>query len=180
VTLERLRHLLEAYGADPERWPAEEREAALGLLAVSPEAQAARVEAARLDALLGLASAAEPSPDLSARILAALPEDRRPARARRARIVRRVAAALVPLAAAAALVLWIGGSPEAPTPDPTHYASWDLDLYATPTDQLLSPAATDVYGAPSFECDDWTLACPELGLPRKPARRSQATGSSHA
>lgn len=40
VSLERFRALLDAYGARPELWPAEERPAALALRDVSPEARA--------------------------------------------------------------------------------------------------------------------------------------------
>ncbi|HYE00512.1 MAG TPA: hypothetical protein VEH84_14095, partial [Alphaproteobacteria bacterium] len=65
----RLRALLDAYGARPERWPPAERAAALALLAASAEARAARAEAAALDALLDLAAAPAPSAALVGRIL---------------------------------------------------------------------------------------------------------------
>jgi len=42
MTLQRLQQLLDAYGANPERWPLEERAAALALLEHSTEAQAQR------------------------------------------------------------------------------------------------------------------------------------------
>jgi hypothetical protein len=47
----RLQRLIEAYGADPARWPTAERETAKRLLAESPELAAAN-EARRLDRLL--------------------------------------------------------------------------------------------------------------------------------
>ncbi len=50
--LVRLRTLFEAYGADPKRWPAEEREAATALVAGSAEARAYAREAQILDSLL--------------------------------------------------------------------------------------------------------------------------------
>lgn len=50
--LDRLTSLIDAYGADPERWPADERAAALLLLAESAEARAYAEDAAALDALL--------------------------------------------------------------------------------------------------------------------------------
>ena len=48
----RLKRLIEAYGAEPERWPAGDRAAALALLDASAEARAMVVEARRLDRLL--------------------------------------------------------------------------------------------------------------------------------
>ena len=53
MTLYRLRQLLDAYGATPERWPTEERVAAQILLAGSTEARAQRDESARLVGSLG-------------------------------------------------------------------------------------------------------------------------------
>lgn len=52
MRLDRLTSLIDAYGADPERWPADERAAALLLLAESAEARAYAEDAAALDALL--------------------------------------------------------------------------------------------------------------------------------
>jgi hypothetical protein len=70
MSLERLRRLLEAYGAAPARWPVAEREAALALLAASPEAQAAAAEAVRLDVVLDRAPEPAPSAALFGRVLA--------------------------------------------------------------------------------------------------------------
>ena len=70
LDLDRLEALLEAYGADPERWPAAEREPAVALLARSAEARAMQREAARLDRMLDLAAPPTPSPELLADILA--------------------------------------------------------------------------------------------------------------
>ena len=58
MMIERLRQILDAFGADPTRWPKAERDAALALLAHSPGAQRLREEARRLDSLLNEASAA--------------------------------------------------------------------------------------------------------------------------
>ncbi len=66
----RLRRLLEAYGAEPARWPAAEREAALALLGRSVEAAALRSEAAELDRLLDEAALPQASPELMAEVLA--------------------------------------------------------------------------------------------------------------
>lgn len=66
-----LRRLLESYGADPARWPAERRDAAMRCLEKSAEARALRDEAAGLDAALDQAGAPAPAPELMAAILSA-------------------------------------------------------------------------------------------------------------
>ena len=63
MTIERLKALAQAYGADLRRWPASERPFAESLIATDPAARAALAEAAALDALL----AASPTPSPSAR-----------------------------------------------------------------------------------------------------------------
>lgn len=123
AALQRLRDILDAYGGDPERWPDAERQPALDLVARSAEARRCCDEALRLDAALDLLPAAEPTPGLEERILAAARREPQEAE-RRADVgslaearVRRDAAvaprrrlllvAAVPLAAAAALAVWI-------------------------------------------------------------------------
>ena len=161
MTLARLGELLDAYGADPERWPPEEREAACALLAQSAHAQRRREASAQLDAILNLAPAHAASPALLERILAAAPQGgsaaiatvgqaasspaprRRVSRtgrraSRRSRAWRYVGAAL-PLAAAAALVLWLLRAP-APTPERTRVTMAELGTYDVPTDVLLDDA----------------------------------------
>jgi hypothetical protein len=61
MNLDRLRKILDAYGARRARWPEDERVAAEALLAHSSEARAARDEAARLDAALDEAVAPPPA-----------------------------------------------------------------------------------------------------------------------
>jgi hypothetical protein len=58
MTIERLGQILDAFGADPARWPKTDRDGALALLAHSREAQRLREEARRLDALLNEAGEA--------------------------------------------------------------------------------------------------------------------------
>jgi len=58
MTIERLRQILDAFGADPARWPKAERDAALALLARSPQVRRFREEARQLDSLLNEASEA--------------------------------------------------------------------------------------------------------------------------
>lgn len=64
VTPDRVRALLEAYGADPQRWPTAEREDARRLIAADPLLAAEIDEAAAFDTLLDALPAPEPSPAL--------------------------------------------------------------------------------------------------------------------
>lgn len=80
MTLERFAALLDAYGADPRRWPAAERAAAERLAAADQRAAALLSEARRVDEVLDGHRAPGVSADLRARVLAAAPT---PARARR-------------------------------------------------------------------------------------------------
>jgi hypothetical protein len=53
MTIDELQTLLDSHGADPARWPAALRVAALGLIASDKEARAAHDAARELDAALG-------------------------------------------------------------------------------------------------------------------------------
>lgn len=66
----RLAEILDAYGADPSRWPDAERDAAGALLADPAGATAPRDAAAALDTVLNAVVAPAPSPELMADILA--------------------------------------------------------------------------------------------------------------
>jgi hypothetical protein len=83
--LTRFEALLDAYGAAPQRWPADRRAAAEALLARSREAQALHAAAARLDALIDAATV-EPAPaHLIGRVLSTAPSAPAPARGAAAR-----------------------------------------------------------------------------------------------
>lgn len=71
---DQLSGLLDVYGADPARWPEEQRAAMHEALAAYPESSAQRSEAADLDRWL--ASYRVAPFDLSDRILDAIPETR--------------------------------------------------------------------------------------------------------
>lgn len=73
MNLDRFADLVTAYGADPVRWPGNERAAAQALAQASSEARRLLQEAASLDAVLMHAPAPEPSADLASRIMAQLP-----------------------------------------------------------------------------------------------------------
>lgn len=68
MSLERLGEILDAFGASPNRWPADERTAAVLLLDGSEPARRAHAGAMHLDVVLDQASAAPPSPELVKRI----------------------------------------------------------------------------------------------------------------
>jgi hypothetical protein len=69
MTLDRLRELIEAYGANPERWPEQERGLAVVFIATSAEAQGLLEEAVALDRALDALPAPEPSQALRNGIL---------------------------------------------------------------------------------------------------------------
>jgi predicted anti-sigma-YlaC factor YlaD len=81
MTLDRFSQLLDAYGAEPSRWPAHER--AIGELLVAGDARARALQntASMLDAHLDAFEVAEPSAHLQARILE-IPIRHQPQRAR--------------------------------------------------------------------------------------------------
>ena len=85
MTIERLKALAQAYGADLRRWPPSQRPIADSLIATDPAARAALAEAAALDALLAASPTPSPSAQLTARVLAGAPAPRA-ARARRGRL----------------------------------------------------------------------------------------------
>lgn len=67
----RFRKLLGSYGANPERWPEDERAAAVALLAASSEARALRDQAETLDRMLDTYRVDAADDRLPAQILAA-------------------------------------------------------------------------------------------------------------
>ncbi|BAN24946.1 hypothetical protein [Caballeronia insecticola] len=74
MTPERFRHITEAYGASPERWPAQERDAALALIhAGDARALAALAEARALDGMLDAHAVAAPRPEFARRIVDSAP-----------------------------------------------------------------------------------------------------------
>jgi hypothetical protein len=162
LTLERLDEILDAYGAEPSRWPEAELAAALALLERSPEARARRAAAARLDSVLALAPAAVPSAELVAQVLAARGGGRAAAREGRWSRTRRWGSAAAAVAVAAGVALWlVRDTPPVAAPDPQVVAQ--LGVYATPTDVLLS--ATDLVlldGAPDLGCAEPGLGCLDL------------------
>src|ERR1700674_1412164 len=68
MVLDRFRELLDAYGAEPRRWPANERTVAAAFLADSAQARDLRAKAAAIDALLDRATPLAP-PIIDAEVL---------------------------------------------------------------------------------------------------------------
>jgi hypothetical protein len=66
----RLAEVLAAYGADPARWPASERNGLVALVESTPELQARLAEAREIDQVLAGAGAAEVPAGAAARLLA--------------------------------------------------------------------------------------------------------------
>lgn len=166
LTVERLEQLLDAYGGVPERWPDAEREAALRLVQRSPELRARWEQAAELDRLLDSFETEAPSPLFAAGVLHGAP------RRRAAHVWRRTFAAVVPLAAAAAVVLWlVSGQPQQTA---TTLTSLSIGEYESPTDVLLGAYGVDVYAAmPSIGCSESTLGCPDVKATGGPVSRRQ-------
>jgi ferric-dicitrate binding protein FerR (iron transport regulator) len=98
--------LIDAYGADPARWPEDERAAAERHLADDPSARAALEEARRLDALLGRLPAPPEAPSIA--LPMALPAQRRPALQRLLHVGRGATWSLWPRFAALAMASVLG------------------------------------------------------------------------
>jgi hypothetical protein len=187
MTVQRLQQLLDAYGAEAERWPPEEREAALALLAHSTEAQVQQDKAARLDALLDLAPVAQPSTELAARILAAAitpdtPDENlgdgsvrvlRSERQHRARTARRTGTReksrwvrrwpALAIAASLAAVFWsVRTMTTPPRPELSSEVIASLGVYYTSTDVLLQSPVAIFPTTPSVGCMESELGCPDL------------------
>jgi ParB-like chromosome segregation protein Spo0J len=158
MTEARLAQLLDAYGAHPARWPDEERLAAERLIAASPAARARLDQAAALDRLLDALPAERPNARLAARVLAAAPRGSTSQR----QAWRRALAVAVPLAAAAAALLWVM-TEQKPATQTIDIPLASLGTYESPTDALLDTYGSDMYATvPSIGCTDSTLGCTDL------------------
>lgn len=89
ISLERFAAIVDAYGASPMRWPADERGAAEALLAISADARALLDEARMLDGVLAAAPVEAPSDALVARLMAARPRPATPVPAGKPRSIFR-------------------------------------------------------------------------------------------
>lgn len=164
MSLERFHVILDAYGGAPERWPRHERDAAERLLEASFVAQALWREVRVLDEMLDALPPDDPSAGLVARVLGDAP------RSMRCRGWRRAVAITIPLAAAAALVLWTTARQGAldvargPGPrDPAEVALGTVGEYGGPTDVLLGGfVAQFADSVPAVGCADGSLGCTDL------------------
>ena len=122
--LDRFRELLDAYGAEPARWPANERGQAEALLAQDAQAARLRRQAAAVDALLDRAMLAPPVIDAERLIASITAEPQRTADIVTLRPARRPAPGafwlkVASLAAAAAIGFLVGVSQLTGLGDPT-------------------------------------------------------------
>jgi hypothetical protein len=168
----RLLELVDAYGADPERWPAGERAAALASLARSGAARAALAEATELDRLLDVAPAPAPTPDLATRVLARAPT----AAVRVPRPLRRFIATALPVAAAAGLLLWMAGpTAEVVAPGPSAPARMAaVGDFTGPTDALLDLSDLALADDPDLSCDESAFGCLDFDLDEEQPRAQRA------
>ena len=175
MTLTRLRALLDAYGANAERWPPAERERAVALLAESSQARALQAATARMDALLDTVAAPQPSPELVRRALAGAPM---PRRLRPRAGPRRLMAVAAVLAAAAAVLIWLLPGRERTGSEPMQqYAIGYQGVYTTPTDVLLVPPGLDLSRtAPVVGCTEKGLGCSVSDVSTEKQSRSHGVG----
>ncbi len=69
ISLDRTKQLIDAYGANTDRWPTPERDLALNFIAASSDAQNLIEEAKKLDDELNALTQPKPSPRLKAAVL---------------------------------------------------------------------------------------------------------------
>jgi hypothetical protein len=117
IAMDRLREILDAYGASAEKWPAEERAPMLALLNSSARARALRDSACGVDRLLDTLTAPKPSEALAARINAMHPAAPR-LRADNRRSWRSPVPRAVALAASVLIGVFIGFGVGNYDPDP--------------------------------------------------------------
>jgi hypothetical protein len=160
MTIERLTQLLDAYGAAPSRWPADERDAAEAIIASSDQAREAFAEAARLDALLDQAPPPPPTDRLAWRLRGVGPRGEpqkiNSGGARRGFAVALARAAVIALAMVGGVGIGLALPERSATPAADEIAS-------LPEDQ---PAPDEVITLALFDVDDESEDESEvLGLP---------------
>jgi len=160
VTLERFEELLDTHGATLGSWPEAAREPARRLLDGSAAARALWRETAGFDRMLRALPAEPASRAVAERVLAGIPR-------RRARAWRTALGVVVPLAAAAAVAVWIGvGREGSSTPNRQAAgapAAVMIGEYSAPTDVLLDSYGVDVYAnVPAIGCSDSILGCTDM------------------
>lgn len=145
ISLERLKAILEAYGADSARWPVAEREAALALVRDEPNARALLGQAQALDQALSALNRPEPAVSAFLKRLATIPHAKATATAVRARPawagtfaaalgIRTLVPQGVALAAAGMIGVWLGLNANVPIGtaavevDTTTYFAFNPDL----------------------------------------------------
>jgi len=113
LSIDRFNGLVASYGADPDRWPADQRSAAVHALVDSDAARAAWRDAADLDAGLDAVAGLEMSPELAGRVMAIADDPEKQASDTLSGALRHT----LPYAAAAAIALIVGLSVPSPFRD---------------------------------------------------------------
>jgi len=172
MTMERLEAVLAAYGAQPARWPADEREAAEALIAASDAARGAFADAARLDAALDAAAPPPPADRLAWRLRALMPHRETvvapaaPSEAARRRTGARSAASLARAAAVAAAVLsGVGIGLAIPHGDAPTTAPGPVAVAPQPGDRAISVALESAVEAPVEMASEAPGQAASLGVP---------------
>lgn len=152
TSLARFKQVVDAYGAEPGRWPADERKRLLAFAASSSHARAHWAQAGQLDDALNKHASPPTSPDLADRLDDMLPEftqRRRPVPNR-----PRAAAMALSFAVLAIAAAWLGGrnwSGETPDHETVQPLEEFVLLDAVP---LIDAVTIEEARAPSFEGDD--------------------------
>ena len=146
LPIDRFHHLVASYGADPDRWPTDQRGGAIRCLVDSEAARAAWRDAADLDADLDSVPDLQASSELVDRVLAIgdTPEKQNTGR------VAGATSYVLPYAAAAAIALVVGLAVPSPFRDATGIALQDEAAVSEPAivadsdDGLTTLALVDV------------------------------------
>jgi hypothetical protein len=152
TSLARFKQVVDAYGAEPGRWPADERKRLLAFAASSSHARAHWAQAGRLDDALSKHASPPVSPDLADRLIDLLPE----AAERRKPVSNRSRAAAMALSfgVLAIAATWLGGriwTAEVSDRERIAPGEESVLLDAIP---LIDAVAIEETRAPSFGGDD--------------------------
>lgn len=146
LSIDRFHDLVAGYGADPDRWPANQRSAAIRSIADCEAARTAWRDAAALDADLDTLPGVDMSPELAEKVIAIAKTPERPTND----ILSGAARHALPYAAAAAIALVIGLNVPSPFRDATGTAlqtgtaSTEPVIIEETNDDLTTLALVDV------------------------------------
>lgn len=167
---DRFHDLVASYGADPDRWPADQRAAAIHTLVDSEAARTAWRYAAGLDADLDAVASLKMSPDLADRVRAIADPAEKQASGKLSGILHHS----LPYAAAAAIALIVGLNVPSPFRDATGAARVNQIVVDEPVteadanDGLIALALVDVHTLADDEADRSAASNNDSQLPGLP------------